>query len=93
MASRWKDVGLALRLDPDTLDTIEADCKHVTGCLREALTLWLKKAYNTKRFGPPSWKLLVAAVAHPAGGNHRALAEEIADKYKGKSTCVSTCIM
>ena len=50
--------------------------------LNEILTEWLKKAYNTTRFGLPSWKL--AAVAHPAGGNDRALAERIAGKYNGK---------
>ena len=83
VASQWKALGLALRLDPDTLDTVEADCRDVSSCLRKALTLWLKKAYNTKKFGPPSWKLLVAAVAHPAGGNNRALAEQIAGKYNG----------
>ena len=43
-----------------------------------------EEGYNTTRFGVPSWKLLVAAVAHPAGGNNRALAEQIAKKYCGK---------
>ena len=31
--------------------------------------------YNTAGFWDPSWKLLVEAVAHPAGGNDRALAK------------------
>ena len=92
VASQWKALGLALRLDPDTLDTVEADCRDVSSCLRKALTLWLKKAYNTKKFGPPSWKLLVAAVAHPAGGNNRALAEQIAGKYNGIHSLIITCV-
>lgn len=52
--------------------------------LEDVLAEWLQKAYNTTRFGDPSWELLVAAVAHPAGGSDRALAERIAGKYNGK---------
>ena len=85
MAHNWKGVGEALRLHPDLLNRIQADHPtNVTECLSAVLTEWLKKAYNTSRFGPPSWKLLVAAVANPAGGNDRALAERIAQKYNGK---------
>ena len=91
VASNWKDVGLALRLDPDTLNEIEADCKNVKNCLREVLAKWLKKLYNTSRYGPPSWKLLVAAVGHPAGGNNLALAEKIAERHNGKCIHVVYC--
>ena len=85
MAPNWKDVGQFLRLNPGLLGSIAADHpRNVQQCLTEVLTQWLKKAYNTTRFGPPSWKLLVAAVAHPAGGNNRGLAEKIAQKHNGK---------
>ncbi|CAI8007272.1 hypothetical protein GBAR_LOCUS5125 [Geodia barretti] len=81
VAAEWKGLGLALRLHPGTLDTIEADCRDVQSRLREVLTQWLKKAYDTRRFGAPSWQLLVAAVAHPAGGNNPALALTIAHNH------------
>ena len=84
VAHKWKDIGLALRLHPDKLETIEADCHDSKSCLRKTLTEWLKKSYNTTRFGPPSWTLLVAAVADDGGGNDRALAEKIARKHNGK---------
>ena len=84
MASNWKDVGLALRLDPDTLKDIEADYRDVKSCLREVLAKWLKKSYDTTRYGVPSWELLVAAVDHPAGGNDHALAEQMAKHHNGK---------
>ena len=84
MAHRWNDVGLALRLRPDTLKTIKSDCQDSKSCLCEVLTEWLKKSYDTNRFGQPSWRLLVRAVAHPDGGNDRALAEQIAARYNGK---------
>ena len=84
VAHNWKGVGEALRLKHDLLSRIEADKHDVISRLDEVLIQWLNKAYNTSRFGPPSWRLLVAAVAHPAGGNDRALAEQIAAKYNGK---------
>ena len=84
MAHRWKDIGLALRLHPDTLKTIKSDCQDSKSCLCEVLTEWLKKLYDTNRFGQPSWRLLVAAVGHPSGGNDRALAEQIAKRHNGK---------
>ena len=88
-AHNWKSIGKALRLHPDLLSRIEADQPDVKSRLNEILTEWLKKAYNTTRFGLPSWKLLVAAVAHPAGGNDRALAERIAGKYNGKINAIA----
>ena len=83
VATRWKHIGLALRLDPAQLSIIESDQGRVDDRLTEVLHLWLKKAYNSKRFGEPSWTLLARAVGHPAGGNNRALAEKIAEKYGG----------
>ena len=83
MADKWNKVGLALRLDPSVLSRIRKNFSDVEDCLLEVLTQWLQKAYNTTRFGDPSWKLLVEAVAHPAGGNNPALAQQIALKYNG----------
>ena len=82
MANKWKNIGLALRLTPDSLNTISTK-EDVTDCLSEVLTLWLKKIYNVERFGEPSWKLLVKAVSHKAGGNDRALATKIAHNHQG----------
>ena len=81
MVARWKSIGLALRLDPSQLDEIETDNRNASDCLIRVLTLWLNKAYNTERFGEPSWELLAKAVADPAGGNNPALAQEIGKKY------------
>ena len=83
VADTWEDVGLALRLDPSLLNRVGTDHGNVRGCLRGMLTEWLKKAYNTSQFGDPSWRLVVEAVAHPAGGNNPALAQHIAKKYNG----------
>ena len=86
VAHKWKGLGKALRLRPSVLNRIEADRPDVNSRLEEVLTEWLQQAYNTDRFGLPSWNLLVAAVAHPAGGNDHALARRIAEKHNGTVT-------
>jgi hypothetical protein len=82
VAARWKHVGLALRLDPGTLDVIEKDGRESSDCLTKVLALWLKRNYNTERFGEPSWGLLAAAVAHRCGGADPALAQEITKRHE-----------
>ena len=92
VTARWKDIGLALRLNPAQLSKIEEDHGKADNRLTEVLHLWLKKAYNTERFGEPSWMLLARAVGHPAGGNDWALAENIARKYGG-SGILCVCVL
>ena len=72
-------MGLALKFHTDALKQIGYE--SVDECLIEMLTVWLNKAYKTAQVGEPSWTLVVAAVAHPAGGGDLALAERIANKY------------
>ena len=84
MAHNWRGVGRALRLHPDLLNRIGADHSDVTSRLEGVLTEWLKREYDTARFGLPSWQLLVTAVAHPAGGKDHALAGQIAGRHNGK---------
>ena len=76
MAHNWRGVGRALRLHPDLLNRIEASTTDVERCLERALSEWLKREYDTTRFGLPTWQLLVTAVAHPAG--------QIAGRHNGK---------
>ena len=45
--------------------------------MAKVITDWLKRNYNVKRFGPPTWKALVEAVQATTGG-YKALAEKIA---------------
>lgn len=68
----WKSIGEALRLRPKKLKSIENEIKDKKRCLGSVLNEWLEGHYDTKRFGAPTWKLLVTAVAHPAGGRNSA---------------------
>ena len=77
IAHKWRGLGLVLRLKPALLSAIEADHAHVDTRLERVLTEWLKRSYDTDKYGEPSWEQLVAAVAHRVGGNDHALAETI----------------
>ena len=82
-AAKWKSIGIALRLNPDTLESIQAEKSgDLAACLESMVTDWLEKNYNWGKFGPPSWQMLDKAVSHPAGGAYMALAEKIAKTHK-----------
>ena len=81
VAARWKAFGLALGLPPDVLDRIDRDHKKVDECLQAVLQEWVTTTETLR--GPPSWQLLVDAVASPAGGNNQALAQQIARQHNG----------
>ena len=89
VAARWKAFGLALGLPPDVLDRIDRDHKKVDECLQAVLQEWVTTTETLR--GPPSWQLLVDAVASPAGGNNQALAQQIARQHNGiiYNNCIS----
>ena len=87
VSAKWRSIGVALRLDPNILDGIQAkNSGDPQACLSSVVTEWLKKNYNVERFGEPTWQWLVDAVSDPAGGAHMALAREIARRHKLKGT-------
>ena len=81
---KWFDLCLALRVSVDELAAI--DLNHhgdPSACLRQGLTHWLQGHYDVKKYGPPTWRLLVDAVANSAGGDDYALAWEIKRCHEG----------
>ena len=83
VSAKWKSIGIALRLSPNTLDRIQDEKRaEPSACLTSLVAEWLKKNYNVKKFGEPTWQRLVEAVGHPAGGADMALARKIARKHK-----------
>ena len=53
------------------------------------LSRWLKRQFNVQKYGEPTWKSLIAAVAHRNGGNNAVLAMKLADKHKGNSNSMA----
>ena len=79
---RWQGVAHAIGLSPSQVRTIQAQHPgNIEGCLDESLYVWLRRAHNEEKFGPPTWKKLVEAVAARAGGQNRAVSLEIAKEH------------
>ena len=57
LASRWEDIGIELDINPDSLDTIEANHDDVRKSLTDMIKLWLRQTTP-----PPTWQALAAAV-------------------------------
>ena len=79
VAARWKAIGIALRLKPGELNSINSG--RPDECLGEVIQNWLMRNYNVDRFGLPTWRKLVEIVEDSAAGNNKALADEIARKH------------
>lgn len=85
VSAKWRNIGIALRLNPNILDGINTQCNgDPSACLSLTVTEWLKRNYNVKRFGEPTWWWLVKAVGDPAGGANMTLAKDVARNHKAK---------
>ena len=82
VAPEWRGFGEALRLSPISLNNIAIDHKSdAIACLRRVLYEYLKKNYDYGERGNPSWRKIVEAISHRAGGNNNALALRIAEHH------------
>ena len=87
VSANWRNIGVALRLDPITLECIDARHRgDPPACLTSTVTKWLNRNYNVDRFGVPTWQWLVKAVGDPAGGANEAFARNMAKKCKIRGT-------
>ena len=64
LASKWQQLSAYLGLKMSIIDRIRSDFPNDSlGCLSEALKEWIKMNYDTEKFGRPSWKTLLNAIA------------------------------
>ena len=82
-------IGTALHLKQGELDAIKRESADCAEAMIKIITSWLRKNYDLERFGEPTWKALVEAVANPIGGNNNALAMEIARSHSAPSSSSS----
>ena len=62
LAAKWRDLSIYLGLPHDVIDNIKGSGDNYH-CWSEALNQWIRRNYNTERFGVPSWRSLLGAVA------------------------------
>ena len=81
--SRFYEIGIMLHLKPDVLEGIDSlNLVSSSKRMSKVITEWLKRNYDTKRFGDPTWQSLVIAVAKRLGGANEACARDIATKHR-----------
>ncbi len=69
-----------LHLKEGVLRSIKNRSTTDTMAMSSVVEEWLNQNYNTEKFGPPTWKMLVDVVANPNGGNNSRVAQEIAQQ-------------
>ena len=78
LAAKWEQLSACLGLAKADIDRIrESHPRDIAGCWSEALSQWIKQNYSTQRFGLPSWRSLLKAVATV----DRHLCKELAAKH------------
>ena len=85
--ARYYEIGGRLNLPKDKLKEIRGHNSGEADAMIMVIVEWLKKNYDADKFGPPTWKALVDAVKHRAGGNNRAEAERIGSRHKKNGRC------
>eukprot|EP00731_Ephydatia_muelleri_P008622 Em0004g960a len=79
----WDGMALCLGLTKDHVREIDLAYRgDPSRCLDDVIERWLNQNYNWEKFGVPSWRGLVTAVADGSGGKNPALAKKIAEKHK-----------
>ena len=80
LAAKWEQLSGYLGLSKGTIESIKGNhpCDN-SGSWNEALNQWIRKNYNTEKFGVPSWRTLLKAVAVV----DKLLFEELANNHQG----------
>ena len=85
IAHKWQQFGGALRIHQAKLEEIKAGLGSVPReCLTKTVQEFLKKNYDWQEHGQPSWRQVVIAVGHKAGGADTELALQIANDHPMK---------
>ena len=91
--SVYFSLGQCLGLPLTVLESIRKAESDAEQALSDTLKLWLQQKYDTERFGPPTWRMLVEAVDKEAGGNNNKLAKKIASNHRAISRHLTNLII
>ena len=80
LSAHWENLSGFLGLSISLIERIKAGSYvNVDGCWNEALKNWIKQNYKTARFGLPSWRTLLEAIARV----DKLLFKRLTDSHKG----------
>ena len=78
LTSKWREIGQTLTVSDGDLDSFRGDDSL---CLLLMVATWLQGQKRDP--DPPSWKMLVSAIADPHGGGKAREGSRIAAMFKG----------
>ena len=87
LSAKWQQLCGYLGLPIGLIDSIQKNYPNDTSaCWSEALKRWIQQKYNTVKFGLPSWRTLLEAIAR----ENRLLFKTLADDHQasGKSFAI-----
>ena len=86
LAAKWECLSAYLGMKSHVIEVIKKKRQgEPLACLNEALMCWIKQEdYNTKKFGEPSWKTLLKAVAEI----NKLLFKKLAKRHQHKGICM-----
>lgn len=80
LADKWDSVGLFLGIPYKIIERCKQE-DTLDDRMLELVTAWINRKYDVDDYEEPSWRSLVEAVAHKAGGYHRRLAAKLASDH------------
>lgn len=88
LAAKWELISGYLGLSPSLIDKIRGNHPgDNTSCLNDALLQWIKQNYNVVKFGEPSWKTLLHAIAKV----DKLYFKKLAADHQGKNALSMLC--
>ena len=78
LAAKWEQLSIYLGLSCDIIDNIKGSGDNYH-CWSEALKNWIRRNYNTEKFGVPSWRSLLGTVAEV----DKLMFRKLAEKHQG----------
>ena len=80
LAAKWRELSIYLGLSCDVIGNIKGSGDNsYYHCWSEALNQWIRQNYDTERYGVPSWRSLLRAVAEV----DKLMFRKLAKKHRG----------
>ena len=85
LAAKWEQLSAYLSLPANVIDIIKRDNSNKSlACWNEALKQWIMQNYDTDKFGNPTWRSLLGAIAKL----DKLMFKKLVEKYQGESLTV-----
>ena len=77
---KWDSIGIYLGLPYKVIERCRLE-DTLDEKIRSMVIAWVRGKYDVEKFGQPSWRKLVEAIAHKSGGYNKRLATNLAPKH------------